>query len=118
MFNLNLTTRTGKTSFAKSLPGHYNYFDGEWALDVWKNFASYSIYDNIGWDEFEKIRISREDNYSPKKEHFSYATDETETVLEIECKQPGKQEGPLTRKPITFADHCEAKYWKPTSYNL
>ncbi|CAF1340816.1 unnamed protein product, partial [Rotaria magnacalcarata] len=62
MFNLNLTTRTGKTSFAKSLPGHYNYFDGEWALD---------------------------------------ATDETETVLEIECKQPGKQEGPLTRKPIT-----------------
>ncbi|CAF4445240.1 unnamed protein product, partial [Rotaria sp. Silwood2] len=27
---------TGKTSFAKSLPGYYNYFDGQWQLDIWK----------------------------------------------------------------------------------
>lgn len=47
-------SKTGKTSFARSLPGYYNYFDGEWTLDLWKNFASYSIYDNIGWDEFEE----------------------------------------------------------------
>ena len=45
--------KRGKTTFAKSLPGHYNYFDGEWRLDHWKNFATYSIYKNVGWDDFE-----------------------------------------------------------------
>lgn len=47
-------TGTGKTSFALSLPGAFNYSQGRWMLDDWNDQARYSIYDNIPWDEFEK----------------------------------------------------------------
>ncbi|CAF4044457.1 unnamed protein product, partial [Rotaria sordida] len=53
---------TGKTSFAKSLLGYYTYFNGQWRLDLWKNFAHYSIFDNIGWDQFD------ENGYPKKKQ--------------------------------------------------
>ncbi len=48
-------TGTGKTSFAKSLPGHYNYFKGRWRMKSWKDSADYSIFDDIDWDEFENL---------------------------------------------------------------
>ena len=43
-----------KTTFAKSLPGSYNYFNGQWRLNDYNDTARYSIYDNIGWDRFEE----------------------------------------------------------------
>lgn len=46
-------TGVGKTSFAFSLPGRVNYFKGEWNLDKWTDYARYSIYDDIPWDEFK-----------------------------------------------------------------
>lgn len=47
-------TGTGKTSFATSLPGDFNYFQVRFNLDRWNDNARYSIYDDIPWDEFEK----------------------------------------------------------------
>ena len=47
-------TGTGKTSFATSLPGDYNYFQVRFNLDRWNDNARYSVYDDIPWDEFEK----------------------------------------------------------------
>jgi len=47
-------TGTGKTSFAKSLQGRYNYFQESWNFDHWNDYARYSIYDDVPWDEFEK----------------------------------------------------------------
>ena len=58
-------TGTGKTSFAFSLPGRPNYFKGRWNLDSWNNYARYSIYDDIPWDDFSKL------NYPDKKSLLS-----------------------------------------------
>lgn len=54
-------TATGKTTFAKSIPGRYNYFHGRWQLDIWSDFARFSIYDDVDWDQFEK------QGFPPKK---------------------------------------------------
>ena len=54
---------TGKTSFALSLPGRVNYFQGQWNSDNWSDYARYSVYKNIPWDEFYKF------NY-PNKEQL------------------------------------------------
>ena len=45
---------TGKTSFARSIACPFNYFNGKWRISDYNQFASYSIYDNIGWDQFEE----------------------------------------------------------------
>ena len=47
-------TGTGKTSFAKSLIGRFNYFQESWSVDDWNDYARYSIYDDVPWDDFEK----------------------------------------------------------------
>lgn len=54
-------TGTGKTSFALSLPGYVNYFHERWILDDWSDGARYSVYDDIPWDDFDKL------NYPNKK---------------------------------------------------
>jgi len=54
-------TGTGKTTFAKSLPGQYNYFQGRWRLDSWKDSARYLIFDDIPWDKFDQL------GFPPKK---------------------------------------------------
>jgi len=48
-------TGIGKTTFAKSLPGQYNYFQGRWRLDSWKESARYLIFDDIPWDKFDQL---------------------------------------------------------------
>ncbi|CAF1301848.1 unnamed protein product, partial [Rotaria sordida] len=45
-------TGTGKTSFAISLPGRVNYFQERWNLDAWNDYARYSVYGDIPWDDF------------------------------------------------------------------
>ena len=54
-------TCTGKTSFARSLPGHINYFQERWNLDKWNDYARYSVYDDVPWDDFTNL------NYPNKK---------------------------------------------------
>ena len=50
-------TGTGKTSFALSLPGRVNYFKGRWNLDRWNDYARYSVYDDIPWDQFANLNF-------------------------------------------------------------
>ena len=57
-----LSLYLGKTSFALSLPGMVNYFKGRWHLDNWNPLARYCVFDDIGWDNFEKM------NYPSKKD--------------------------------------------------
>ena len=52
-------TCTGKTSFALSLPGRINYFQERWNLDLWNNYARYSVYDDIPWDDFVKLNFDQ-----------------------------------------------------------
>ena len=52
---------TGKSSFALSLPGRVNYFKERWNLDKWTDYARYSVYDDVPWDDFSKL------NYPNKK---------------------------------------------------
>ena len=54
-------TRTGKFLFTLSLPGYVNYFKERWNLDSWHDYAHYSVYDDIPWDEFSSL------NYPDKK---------------------------------------------------
>ncbi len=54
-------TGIGKSTFAKSLPGQYNYFQGRWRLDSWKDSAHYLIFDDIPWDKFDLL------GFPPKK---------------------------------------------------
>lgn len=62
LFLFNNILHTGKTSFALSLPGVVNYFKGRWHLDNWNPQAKYCVFDDIGWDNFEKL------NYPSKKD--------------------------------------------------
>jgi len=39
-----------------------NYFQGQWNLDQWSDYARYSVYDDVPWNEFSKL------NYPDKKE--------------------------------------------------
>ncbi|CAF4792379.1 unnamed protein product, partial [Rotaria sp. Silwood2] len=78
---------TGKTSFAKSLPGYYNYFDGQWRSDIWKNFTSYSIFDNIGWNEFEEKGFPKKKKILTQCGYFK-VQHETGVLIEINCTQP------------------------------
>ena len=48
--------RTGKTTFALSLPGQFHYFTKHYStIKTWNNYARYSIYDDVPWDEFEQL---------------------------------------------------------------
>ncbi|CAF4781223.1 unnamed protein product [Rotaria sp. Silwood1] len=111
-------TGTGKTTFAKSLPGQYNFFSGRWLLDTWNDSASYLIFDDIDWDRFEELGF-------PLKTHLltqngvTNTTDKYEKTIEIDVKQPaivllkpGAPEGALGRQPITYEDECAATFWQ------
>ncbi len=58
---------TGKTSFALSLPGHINYFQERWNLDKWNDYARYSVYDDIPWDDFSKLNFPSKKNLLTQK---------------------------------------------------
>lgn len=54
-------TGCGKTTFSLSLPNHVNYFKGRWRLDSWSDYARYSVYDDVPWDDFEKLNYPSKD---------------------------------------------------------
>ncbi|CAF1576932.1 unnamed protein product [Adineta steineri] len=110
-------TGTGKTSFALSLPGYVNYFKGRWNLDSWHDYARYSVYDDIPWDDFSKL------NYPNKKGLLTQngrmnATDKYRRTVEIKVRQPAivllnpEDAGSLTREPVTREEKQIAEYWK------
>ena len=55
-------TGTGKTAFALSLPGRPNYYQERWRLDTWNDYARYSVYDDIPWDNFDKLNFPAKKN--------------------------------------------------------
>ncbi|CAF1357003.1 unnamed protein product [Adineta steineri] len=110
-------TGIGKTSFALSLPGFVNYFKGRWNLDSWHDYARYSVYDDIPWDDFSSL------NYPDKKGLLTQngkmnATDKYRRTVEINVRQPAivllnpEDAGSLIREPITLEEHQLAEYWK------
>ncbi|UJR06546.1 hypothetical protein I4U23_010829 [Adineta vaga] len=52
---------TGKTAFAMSLPGFYNFMVGPWSTEDFNPYADYTIYAYIHWDHF------RQHGYPDKK---------------------------------------------------
>ncbi|CAF4786174.1 unnamed protein product [Rotaria sp. Silwood1] len=109
---------TGKTTFAKSLSRQYNYFNGKWESDNWDDSASYLIFDDIPWDQFEEL------GFPVKKSLFTqngitFTTDTDGEIAEIYVAQPaiillepGQAEGALGRQPVTFDEQSEAAFWE------
>ncbi|CAF3542148.1 unnamed protein product, partial [Rotaria sp. Silwood2] len=60
-------TSTGKTSFAMSLRGRVNYFQERWNLDAWNDYARYSVYDDIPWDDFSKLNFPSKKKFTNTK---------------------------------------------------
>ncbi|CAF4321158.1 unnamed protein product, partial [Adineta steineri] len=110
-------TGTGKTTFALSLPGHVNHFKGRWNLDSWHDFARYSVYDDIPWDEFSAR------NYPDKKDLLTQngklsASDKYRRTVDINVRQPAivllnpEDAGSLTHEPNTVEEQQSTQYWK------
>ena len=111
----------GKTSFALSLPGRVNYFKERWNLDHWSDFARYSVYDDIPWDDFSKL------NYPNKKGLLTQngrmnATDKYRGTKEINVRQPAivllnpEDAGSLLTEPVTVQQQQTADYWKERAF--
>lgn len=114
-------TGTGKTSFALSLPGRVNYFKERWNLDHWSDYARYSVYDDIPWDDFSKL------NYPNKKCLLTqngkiHATDKYRGTREINVQQPAivllnpEDAGSLLTEPTTLQEQQLAMYWKERAF--
>lgn len=114
-------TGTGKTSFALSLPGRVNYFKERWNLDQWSDYARYSVYDDIPWDDFAKL------NYPNKKGLLTQngrmnATDKYRGTREIHVRQPAivllnpEDAGSLLAEPVTVQEQQTAMYWKARAF--
>ena len=114
-------TGTGKTSFALSLPGRVNYFKERWNLDQWSDYARYSVYDDIPWDDFAKL------NYPNKKGLLTQngrmnATDKYRGTREINVRQPAivllnpEDAGSLLAEPVTEQEKQTAMYWKERAF--
>ncbi|CAF1632146.1 unnamed protein product [Adineta ricciae] len=110
-------TGVGKTSFAFSLPGRVNYFKGQWNLDTWSDYARYSIYDDIPWDEF------KQKNFPEKKDlltqnGFLETASKYRKVTTINVRQPSivlmnpENAGTLLAKPKNQVEQQLAAYWE------
>ncbi|CAF1581087.1 unnamed protein product [Adineta ricciae] len=110
-------TGTGKTSFAKSLPGQNNYFQGRWRLDTWKDSARYLIFDDIPWDKFEQL------GFPPKKALLTQngttiVTDKYKPCIEINIQQPAivllnaEDAGSLIAEARNTEDQEFVGYWQ------
>ncbi|CAF4862134.1 unnamed protein product [Rotaria sp. Silwood1] len=111
-------TGTGKTTFAKSLPGQYNYFKGRWRLNTWNDFADYLIFDDIDWDRYEELGFPLKKDLLTQN-GITITTDKYEKTREIDVTQPaivllnpGRSEGALGRQPISYEDQCENSFWQ------
>ncbi|CAF1437120.1 unnamed protein product [Adineta steineri] len=111
-------TGTGKTSFAKSLPGQYNYFQGRWRLDSWKNSAHYLIFDDIPWDQFEQLGFPSKKGLLTQN-GLTMATDKYRPSTKINIRQPAivllndEDAGSLiAQPPLTVEQQQTFNYWQ------
>jgi len=114
-------TGTGKTSFARSLPGRVNYFQSRWSLDEWSDYARYSVYDDVPWDKFEQH------NFPSKKGLLTQngplpVTDKYRKTLTINVQQHAivlmnpEDAGSLNAEPKNEQQKQAADYWKERLY--
>ncbi|CAF4464345.1 unnamed protein product, partial [Adineta steineri] len=86
-------------------------------LDSWHDFARYSVYDDIPWDEFSAR------NYPDKKDLLTQngklsASDKYRRTVDINVRQPAivllnpEDAGSLTREPNTVEEQQSTQYWK------
>ncbi|CAF1491267.1 unnamed protein product [Rotaria sp. Silwood1] len=115
-------TSTGKTSFAMSLPGRVNYFQERWNLDAWNNYARYSVYDDIPWDDFSKLNFPNKKNLLTQKKYKISASDKYRGTKEINVRQPAivlmnpEDAGSLLEEPITDLQKKTAEYWNKRAF--
>ncbi|CAF1250811.1 unnamed protein product [Rotaria magnacalcarata] len=111
------SSSTGKTTFAKSLPGRYNYYQESWNVDTWSDYARYTIYDNIPWDEFDKRHFPSKESLLNQKGSIN-ATGKYRPMKTIHITQPAivilneHTTGSLLAKPKTEREHKELKFWR------
>ncbi|CAF1549059.1 unnamed protein product [Rotaria magnacalcarata] len=114
---------TGKTSFAKSIPGPNNYFSDVWSSDHFNPYARYTIYENVSWNNFERR------GYPDKKLLFTqsglvdtvynrgYPTKINVCQPAIVLLNPGSSEGSLNR--ITSTNESQGindDFWSLHAY--
>ncbi|CAF1320303.1 unnamed protein product [Adineta steineri] len=110
-------TDTGKTTFALSLPGHVNHFKGKWNLKSWHDYARYSVYDGIRWDDFSKLNYPNKEDLLTQNGKIN-AGAKYRRPIEINVRQPAivllnpEDAGSLTREPRTIKEQQLAQYWK------
>ncbi|CAF1390193.1 unnamed protein product [Adineta steineri] len=113
---------TGKTSFALSLPGRINYFQERWNLDLWNNYARYSVYDDVPWDDFAKLNFPSKKNLLTQKCNKINATDKYRGTKEINVRQPAivllnaEDAGSLLQEPNTTEQQNMFEYWKKRAF--
>ena len=118
-----------------SLPGHVNYFQGRWNLDNWNDYARYSVYDDVPWDDFEKwnypfmkslltqngkLNVSQHPSVVVHLRFSlsSKVTDKYRTSMTINVRQPAivlmnpENAGSLLAQPTTVAAQQLAAYWR------
>ncbi|CAF1511608.1 unnamed protein product [Adineta ricciae] len=116
------STGTGKTSFAMSLPGRVNYFQERWNLDAWNNYARYSVYDDVPWDDFGKLNFPNKKNLLTQKKYEIHATDKYRGAKKLVVRQPAivllnpEDAGSLLKEPITDQEKSMAEYWKERAF--
>ncbi|CAF1327988.1 unnamed protein product [Rotaria sordida] len=95
-----------------SLPGRVNYFQERWNLDAWNNYARYSVYDDIPWDDFAKLNFPNKKNLLTQKTYkISVRT------KQINIRQPAivllnsEDAGSLLEEPISDRQKKTAAYW-------
>ncbi|CAF3407378.1 unnamed protein product, partial [Rotaria sp. Silwood2] len=115
-------TSTGKTSFAMSLPGYVNYFQERWNLDAWNDYARYSVYDDIPWDDFSKLNFPNKKNLLTQKRFKISVTDKYLGSKQINVRQPAivllnpEDAGSLLQAPITDPQQDTAAYWRERAF--
>ncbi|CAF1538053.1 unnamed protein product [Adineta steineri] len=113
---------TGKTSFALSLPGRVNYFQERWNLDLWNNYARYSVYDDVPWDDFAKLNFPSKKNLLTQKCNKINATDKYRGTKEINVRQPAivllnpEDAGSLLQEPNTTEQKNMFEYWQKRAF--
>ncbi|CAF1438115.1 unnamed protein product [Adineta steineri] len=108
---------SGEISFALSLSGYVNYFKGRWNLDSWHDYARYSVYDDMPWDEFSSSNYRNEKDLLTQNGKIN-SIDKYRRTVEINVRRTAivllcpEYAGSLIREPITLEEQQLAQYWK------
>ena len=57
-----------------------NYYQERWNLDTWNDYARYSLYDDIPWDDFSKLNFPNKKNLLTQK-RFKIMVNKIETFV-------------------------------------